>query len=98
MDSEKSSFLREWGVPILIACGVVGMILWLVMLMEVTTESMAPTIIPGDKIVASNLPLLASGIKRYDLITFKQGKVKVVKRVIGLPGETFDLQIGRAHV
>jgi signal peptidase I len=59
----------------------------------VPTPSMTPTLIPGDRIVVDKL---ASTIHRGDIVVFNNvpaddgGPEVLVKRVIGLPGETIS--------
>ncbi len=59
----------------------------------VPTPSMTPTLIPGDRIMVDKL---ASTIHRGDIVVFhnvpadKGGPPTLVKRVIGLPGETIS--------
>ena len=59
----------------------------------VPTRSMTPTLMPGDRIVVNKL---ASTIHRGDIVVFhdppadKGGPPTLVKRVIGLPGETIS--------
>jgi signal peptidase I len=59
----------------------------------VPTPSMTPTLVPGDRIVVNKL---ASTIHRGDIVVFHDvpadqgGPSILVKRVIGLPGETIS--------
>jgi len=59
----------------------------------VPTPSMTPTLIPGDRIVVDKL---SSTIHRGDIVVFHDvpadqgGPAVLVKRVIGLPGETIS--------
>jgi signal peptidase I len=59
----------------------------------VPTPSMTPTLMPGDRIMVNKL---ASTIRRGDIVVFhnvpadKGGPPTLVKRVIGLPGETIS--------
>jgi signal peptidase I len=59
----------------------------------VPTPSMTPTLMPGDRIVVNKL---ASTIHRGDIVVFHStpadqgGPSTLVKRVIGLPGETIS--------
>ncbi len=59
----------------------------------VPTPSMTPTLMPGDRIVVDKL---ASTIHRGDIVVFhstpadRGGPSTLVKRVIGLPGETIS--------
>lgn len=59
----------------------------------VPTPSMTPTLMPGDRILVDKL---ASTVHRGDIVVFhdvpadKGGPAVLVKRVIGLPGETIS--------
>lgn len=61
------------------------------------TRSMEPTIRPGDRMV-----LIKTGVlKRNDIIIFKDPKnteAYLVKRVIGLPGDTVEVANGRLYL
>ena len=61
------------------------------------TRSMKPTIRPGDRIA-----LIKAGIlKRSDIIIFKDPEnteAYLVKRVIGLPGDTVEVANGRLYL
>jgi signal peptidase I len=61
----------------------------------VPTTSMTPTLMPGDRIVVNKL---SSTVHRGDIVVFHDpptdhgGPAVLVKRVIGLPGETISSQ------
>jgi signal peptidase I len=61
----------------------------------VPSTSMTPTLMPGDRIVVDKL---SSTIHRGDIVVFRDppadhgGPAVLVKRVIGLPGETISSQ------
>ncbi|HEY5832626.1 signal peptidase I [Streptomyces sp.] len=55
----------------------------------VPTDSMRPTVRPGDKVLAQHVP--GSAVHRGDVVVFKDelwGDVPMVKRVIGVGGDT----------
>jgi signal peptidase I len=61
------------------------------------TGSMEPTIRPGDRMVLIKTEIL----KKSDIIIFKDPKntdVYLVKRVIGLPGDTVEVANGRLYL
>ena len=60
---------------------------------NVPTESMFPTIKPGDRIITLRIHN-ESSIKRGDIIVFYSAEMKevLIKRVIGLPGETVSVK------
>ncbi len=62
-----------------------------------TTNSMAPTIVVGDRFVADRT-LTA---RRWDVIVYRSpvdGRTAYVKRLVGLPGETIEIIDGHVHV
>jgi signal peptidase I len=59
------------------------------------TESMAPTILPGDLVLADQRIDRSSenlGLRRGELVVFKYEKLRVTKRIIGLPGDEVELR------
>lgn len=67
----------------------------------VPTGSMETTIMPKDRIVAFRLSYLFSEPERGDIAVFRypdNEEVLYVKRVIGLPGETVEIQDGYVYI
>jgi signal peptidase I len=73
--------------------------LWVLTPFHIPTSSMEPTLLgekppehPGDTVVLNRLAYLASDPVRWDVVVFVSQEggapVNVVKRVVGLPGET----------
>ena len=61
----------------------------------VPSQSMAPTLVPGDRMLVDKLPWVRDNLHRGDIIVFKRAPgdpstqySDLVKRVIGLPGQT----------
>ena len=57
----------------------------ILMLMYVPSESMAPTLASGDCLIGSRI---VSDLQRGEIVVFQSGDALMIKRVIGLPGET----------
>ncbi len=109
----EPSVFREYFLTIVI-CSVVALFVttYVVHPMSVPTPSMVPTILVGDRILVdkftvrngfhAGLPLLpALEIKRQDIIVCKspiQPDILLVKRVIGLPGETLEIRDKVVHI
>ena len=101
------SALSEYFLTIVI-CSVVALFIttYIVHPMSVPTPSMEPTILVGDRVLVdkftirngfySRLPLgPVHEIKRHDIVVCKspiQPDILLVKRVIGLPGETLEIR------
>ena len=64
---------------------------------QIAEESMAPTLLPGDYVVAQ--PSRQS-LQRGDIVIFThphQDDFELVKRVVGLPGEEIVISRGQVH-
>src|SRR5262249_19890721 len=88
----------EWGVLIAVAI-VVALVIktFLFQAFYIPSESMVPTLKVGDRVLVNKLSYDLHDVHRGDVIVFKAppeaqtGDIKdLVKRVIGLPGETIS--------
>jgi signal peptidase I len=64
----------------------------------IAEQSMLPALAPGDWIVAKQV---SSVTRRGSIIVFPYpgpGDIEIVKRVVGLPGETVTIANGQVHV
>ena len=70
-------------------------------LTRITSGSMDPTLSPGDVIAGSRLAYAFSSPKRGDVVAFRypadESQV-VIKRIVGLPGETVKIEEGKIYV
>lgn len=60
---------------------------------KVNGSSMTPTLKNGDTMLLYKLTKKTKGIKRFDIIVIQTDSGKLIKRVIGLPGETIKYSI-----
>lgn len=68
---------------------------------EVPTSSMENLIMPGDRLIGNRLAYLAEGPERFDVVIFKypvNEDKNFIKRVIGLPGETVEINDGKIYI
>ena len=69
---------------------------------QVEQPSMEPTVLSGDYVLIDKVSPRFSDYQRGDIIVFNppqgEGDVPFIKRVIGLPGDTVDLDNGRVYV
>lgn len=69
--------------------------------LEVTGDSMNPTLLDKEQIIAEKVSLKFKDVKRGDIVVFKNPKNKnilVIKRVIGLPNERFLINEGDVYI
>ena len=87
-------FIKEWVVPALIALAIVLVLnVFVFQLVTVPTGSMISTIMPGDKLYVNKI-FDIDKVKRGDILVFKSNELDkyLVKRLIGLPGETVEIK------
>lgn len=85
-----------WALAIALFCN------WFIVVSAtVPTESMKPTLSPGDRMIGTRFSYWLADPKRGDVIVFwapDEDNVRYVKRVIGLPSETVELRAGKLYV
>ncbi len=95
----RRRLLIEWGVVLLVAAAVAILLrAFVVQAFFVPSPSMVPTLQEGDRILVIKTSLLTGPVKRGTIIVFHKPTIfpcsggddveDLVKRVIGLPGET----------
>ncbi|MFR4440976.1 MAG: signal peptidase I [Hungatella sp.] len=95
----------EW-VKILVTAAAIAFVLntFIIANSKVPSGSMENTIMTGDRIIGSRLSYLFDEPKRGDIVIFKHPTgpgnevTTLVKRVIGLPGETVDIKDGKVYI
>ena len=100
-DERKSSIVREILGFLLYVMMVVGITFFIITFIGqrtyVSGSSMENTLHHGDNLIVDKLTYRFSKPKRYDIIVFPfryQEKTYYIKRIIGLPGETIQIQDG----
>ena len=48
---------------------------------------MVPTLLDGDIMILDKIGYRINGLKRFDIVVIKYNNEKIIKRVIGLPGD-----------
>lgn len=64
----------------------------------VNGPSMMDTLHNGDVMILDKIGMKLGGIKRFDIVVIQTGKTKIIKRVIGLPGETISYQDNKLYI
>jgi signal peptidase I len=107
-DEPRSARIRsflEWGAVIVGALAVALLIkTFLMQAYYIPSGSMEPTLNIDDRVLVNKLSYEFGDIGRGDLIVFHrppgqiQGEDDLIKRVIGLPGETIQIQDGSVYI
>ena len=104
-EEKKPGILREI-LGFLIYVGiVVGITFFIITFVGqrtyVSGSSMENTLSHGDNLIVDKITYRFSDPKRYDIIVFPfrhEENVYYIKRIIGLPGETIQIQDGSIHI
>ncbi|MEI2808910.1 MAG: signal peptidase I [Nocardioides sp.] len=67
-------------------------------LVRVAGESMAPTYRSSDLLLTQPVGPAGARVRRGDVVVFRHGEVRMIKRVVGLPGDLVELEAGRLFV
>jgi signal peptidase I len=104
---KKARWLRELVIVVVVAVGLAVLLrTFVVQTFSIPSGSMEPTLNIGDRIVVDKLSYDLHGVGRGDIVVFARPPAEdcagapvsdLVKRVIGLPGETISLS-GNGYV
>jgi signal peptidase I len=94
-----------WGVILVaILCLTVVLRTYVVQSYYIPSPSMTPTLQVGDRIIVNKLSYDLRGVHRGDIVVFRRPPLEdeeyadLVKRVIGLPGETISSKNGSVYI
>lgn len=100
IEGKKKSFIVDWVLPLAIALVIALLIKhFLVFQVRIPSGSMIPTLNIGDRLFVSKIYDLDK-IERGDILVFYSVELKdtLIKRVIGLPGDTIEITDGKVSV
>ena len=100
--SEKLSVLKKLLKPvmpyIIIAIVVVLIRTFLFTPVVVVGDSMVPTLNDKQILLLDKISYKFKEIERFDIVVIKVGKKEIIKRIIGLPGETIEYKDNTLYV
>lgn len=97
-------WLFDWAETIIVAL-ILALIIraFFLQVFWIPSGSMEPTLDIGDRIVVNKVAFHFRQPKRSEVLVFRQvssfaGKKDLIKRLVGLPGETFEVKDGIIHI
>lgn len=85
-----NKFIKELIPYIVIILAVILIRTFIITPVIVVGDSMVPTLKEDQILLLNKINYTFSDIERYDVVVIKVGKNEIIKRVIGLPGETIE--------
>ena len=83
----------EYGPFIIILLFILIIRLFIASPIKVQGTSMLPTLEEGDYMLLYKLKMKVKGLNRFDIVVVKLSDGDIIKRVIGLPGETVKYEV-----
>ena len=65
---------------------------------KVNGSSIYPTLEDGDIMILNEIGYHLNGINRFDIVVVKKDNDRIIKRVIGLPGETVSYKDNKLYI
>lgn len=98
MSEKVKKYLLE-AIPLIGVVIAVLLIKWLVVTpIQVKGNSMSPTLEENDIMILNKISYKIHGIKRFDVVVIDNDDSLLIKRVIGLPGETIKFEDNKLYV
>ena len=99
-ENKKKGFLYEWGIPVVVAVVLALLITkFIVFKVYIPSESMVPTLNVGDRLFVTRV-YNEEKFERGDILVFESDELeeKLIKRLIGLPGDKILIENGEVYV
>ena len=96
---EVKEFLRD-SIGFIVTIVIVFLIIiYVATIQQVVGPSMSPTLNNGDVLILNKIVYKVSDINRYDIVVLSSKESKyLVKRIIGLPGDTVAYKNNQLHI
>lgn len=96
--SKKEVFMREYLPYIIIIIVVLLIKMFIVTPIRVNGPSMLDTLEDKDIMILDEISFKFKGLKRFDIVVVNYKNEKIIKRVIGLPGETVEYRDNKLYI
>lgn len=99
-ENKKNGFFYEWGIPVIVAVVLAVLInKFIVFKVYIPSESMVPTLNVDDRLFVTRV-YNEEKFERGDILVFESEELgeKLIKRLIGLPGDKIVIENGQVSV
>lgn len=97
-EEEQKDSTMEYFIYILIIFLIVMIRTFIVTPVRVNGDSMHPTLKNGEIMLLNKINYRFNDIKRFDIVVVNEPDQKIIKRVIGLPGETIEYKNNTLYI
>ena len=97
-NSKIKQILKEYGVFILIIILIIGIRIFICTPINVNGSSMSNTLKDGDIMLLNKIGLRTKKLKRFDIVVVRTSHSYIIKRIIGLPGETISYKNEKLYI
>lgn len=94
----NNDFVKTFLSYLLIVLVVVLIRVFFVDPFRVDGSSMDTTLSDGEVMILNKIVYKKNDIKRFDIVVINEGDKKIIKRVIGLPGETIEYKDNKLYI
>ena len=96
---EIKEFIKDFMKYVILVIFILFLIMYVVTLTQVIGPSMEPNFNQGDILMLDKVTYRFSSVKRGDVISFSYSGTKyLIKRVIGLPGESVEIKDNKVYI
>ena len=94
----KKEDKKELIIYLVIIIAIIVIRTFIITPVRVSGSSMYPTLKNGEIMILNKLDYKLNEIKRYDIVVVNSGENKIIKRIIGLPGETLKYENNTLYI
>lgn len=98
MGDKVKKFLKEYVPYVIVIILVIVFKMTIITPIKVNGESMYDTLLDGDIMILNIIDYKIHGVKRFDIVVADEGTEYLIKRVIGLPGETVEYKNNQLYI
>ncbi len=94
----KSDFFKTIITYVIIIALVIIIRIFIIDPVRVDGESMNTTLSNGEIMILNKIVYKKQAVKRFDIVVIKENDKHIIKRVIGMPGETIEYKDNKLYI